>query len=83
MITAELRGSVPELTHLWSKRLKQLSCGIIFWPFTVNYLVTVLSTLGSSAIVLIRSVQVDCFGLWKQHDEDTERRAHTPAGRVG
>lgn len=48
-----------------------------------DYLVSVLSTLGSPAIALIGSVQSVCFGLWKQHNEDTESRAHAPAGRVG
>lgn len=47
------------------------------------YLVSVPSALGSPAIALSGSVQVVCFGLWEQHNEDAERRAHAPAGRVG
>lgn len=47
------------------------------------YLVSVPSALGSPTIALSGCVQVLCFGLWKQHNEDAERRAHAPAGRVG
>lgn len=47
------------------------------------YLVNVLPTLGSPTILPSGRVQIVCFGLWKQHNEDAESRAHTPARRVG